>query len=89
MHCCAKYWKGAADERQEYTAVQSAKLTVIMEETWTSGLLGLGLVRIRVRCFVVTGGHKGVLCVWQAVLRKEEVEERHLGYSWKGGCTAC
>ena len=37
--------------------------------------------RVGVRCFVVTGGHKGVLCT--AALRKEEAEELHLGFGWR------
>ena len=43
-------------------------------------MLGLGLdlhfvfgVRVRVSCFVVTGGHKGVLCVRQRCGRRVRV----------------
>ena len=60
--------------------------------------LGLGLggirvrvrvtikVRVRVRRVVVTGRHKGVLCVRY---RSEEVEELYLGCGWERGCAVC
>ena len=44
-------------------------------------------IRVRVRRFVVTGGHKGI-AVCTAALRKEETEEWHLGCGWKEGCAA-
>ena len=43
-------------------------------------------VRVRVRCFIVTGG---MGAAYTTVLRKEEVEELHLGCGWKGWCAVC
>ena len=43
---------------------------------------------VRVRCFVVTGGHEeGAACT--AALWKEAVEKRHLGLDCKGGSSTC
>ena len=39
-------------------------------------------VRVRVRCFIVIGRHKWVLCVRQ---RTEEVQDLHLGCGWRRG----
>ena len=37
-------------------------------------------VRVRVRCFVVTGGHTWVL---YGSVRKQEAEDLHMGCGWK------
>ena len=52
-------------------------------------------VMARVRCFVVTGGHKGVLCVWQycgrrrcciwAATRREGVQHADSDAGWRLG----